>query len=118
MGGMILFLAGDITLSDRLILVAIALPLAGVAGGSLNSIVLSYSQRLSPERRGVLAGLVTAAQFVGAAIVPTIYEPFFNVGISMVYLMILLASGILAIFLISLDRRASNLIDHTLDIAP
>ena len=111
-GILILLLAGDITLADRLILVMIALPIAGIAGGSLNSIVLQYSQRISPKRRGVLAGLVTAAQFIGAAIVPTIYQPFFNISISMVYLAILCASIILTIFLISLDRHASKIIKH------
>jgi MFS family permease len=109
-GVMILLFAGDITTSNNFVLVAIALPIAGIAGGSLNTVVTTYSQRISPKRRGVLAGLVTATQFTGAAIVPMVYEPFFKIGISMVYLVILFAAVILAICLISLHKFASKVI--------
>jgi MFS family permease len=111
-GVIILLFAGDITAPDNLLLVVIALPIAGIAGGSLNTVVTSYSQRISPTRRGVLAGLVTATQFIGAAIVPSIYEPFFNTGISMVYLAILFVSIILAILLILLQKFASKVLQN------
>jgi MFS family permease len=111
-GVIILLLAGDITTSNSIALIAIALPIAGIAGGSLNTVVTIYSQRISPTRRGVLAGLVTAAQFMGASIVPIVYDPFFNIGISMVYLVILFAAIILSVLLISLQKFASKIIEN------
>jgi MFS family permease len=108
---MFLLLAGDITILNNLALVIIALLLAGIAGGALFTIVTTYSQRISPERRGILAGLTTATRVLGGALVPIIYEPLFNIGISMVYLAILFAAIILAFLLLSLHKFASNKIE-------
>ncbi|MFW9920238.1 MAG: MFS transporter, partial [Candidatus Thorarchaeota archaeon] len=47
------------------------------AGGLLLPLMITYSQILSPERRGVLAGIVTFGFFLGSALIPMIYEPFF-----------------------------------------
>ncbi|MHA2058183.1 MAG: hypothetical protein ACW979_11190, partial [Candidatus Thorarchaeota archaeon] len=62
-------------------------------------------QVISPERRGVLAGIVTSASFFGIALIPTIYEPLFHLGISYLYLGILGVSILLLIFISILFRR-------------
>ena len=61
-----------------------------------------YSQTLSKERRGALAGLATAGQFIGIALVPATYQKIFDFGgIAMVYLAILIVSLLfLIIFLL------------------
>lgn len=93
---LLLFL-GDITRSEILIYVAIALIFMGIAGGILFPSVLYYSQIFSPERRGALAGLATAGYFIGISCI-VIYEPLFNKGrISAVYLMILAISVVLVL---------------------
>jgi MFS family permease len=84
---------------------SVGLLFMGLAGGVLITTVMFYSQTLSKERRGALAGLTTACQFIGIALVPTTLEPFFNSGgISLVYLIILLASTILLVVLMLLHR--------------
>ena len=81
----------------------------GFAGGILMTLVMFYSQTLSIERRGALAGLITAFQFIGIALIPMIYEPFFNSGgISLVYKIILMVSAILLNFLVLLYKSAKN----------
>ncbi|MHA1499742.1 MAG: MFS transporter [Promethearchaeota archaeon] len=75
----------------------------GFAGGILITLVMYYSQILSKERRGALAGLTTACQFIGIAFVPTTLEPFFNSGgISLVYMIIFMVSTILLVVLMLL----------------
>jgi len=81
----------------------------GFAGGILMTLVMFYSQTLSIERRGALAGLTTAFQFIGIAFVPTTFEPFFNSGgISLVYIIILMVSAILLVVLILLYKFAKK----------
>ncbi|MBA7623244.1 hypothetical protein ES703_30638 [subsurface metagenome] len=61
-----------------------------------------YSQVLSPERRGALAGLLTAAYFVGIALVPTTLAPISEMfGITGIYLSIL-GISLLFVFILSL----------------
>ena len=81
----------------------------GFAGGILMTLVMFYSQTLSIERRGALAGLTTAFQFIGIAFVPTTFESFFNSGgISLVYMIILMISTIVLVVLILLYKFAKK----------
>jgi len=81
----------------------------GFAGGILMTLIMFYSQTLSIERRGALAGLTTASQFIGIAFVPTTFEPFFNSGgISLVYMIILIVSTIVLVVLILLYKFANK----------
>ncbi|MFX1575000.1 MAG: MFS transporter, partial [Promethearchaeota archaeon] len=88
---LIIFLTlGDITRSGVFLIFAISWIVAGLAGGILFPLVTYYSQVLSPDRRGALAGSVTASYFIGIALVPTVLAPFSdNFGITGVYLAIL-----------------------------
>ena len=82
----------------------------GFAGGILITLAMFYSQTLSKERRGALAGLTTAFLFIGIAFVPTTLEPFYNSGgISLVYMIILVVSMILLVVLILLYKFAKKL---------
>lgn len=94
----LLIFFGDFTRSENIIFVAFALIFAGVAGGILFPCIMYYSQIISPERRGALAGLSTAGYFIGIALVPVTYEPFFlEGGINLVYSVILVVSIILSV---------------------
>jgi DHA1 family bicyclomycin/chloramphenicol resistance-like MFS transporter len=91
-----LILLGDITRPEVLFYIAICLGLSGIAGGILFPSILYYSQVISPERRGTLAGLATTGYFIGNALVPMIYEPFFLIGgINAVYMAIFVISILL-----------------------
>ncbi|MFW9898747.1 MAG: MFS transporter [Candidatus Thorarchaeota archaeon] len=101
-GVSLLLILGDITRSKLLIYVAIGLIIVAVAGGMLFPTFTYYSQIFSPERRGALAGLATAGYFIGNALVPVTYTPFFNFGgITAVYMGILIVT-ILLIFSVGL----------------
>ncbi|MFX1380403.1 MAG: MFS transporter [Promethearchaeota archaeon] len=90
---LILLIIGDITIPERFILLASGWVLAGFSGGILFTTITYYSQILSPERRGALAGSLTASYFTGIALVPMILAPFSdNYGITGVYIAILIAS--------------------------
>jgi len=94
----LLIFFGDFTRSENIIFVAFALIFAGVAGGILFPCIMYYSQIISPERRGALAGLSTAGYFIGIALVPMTYEPFFlEGGINLVYSVILVISILLTV---------------------
>jgi len=92
----LLIFFGDVTHFENIIYVALALIFAGVAGGILFPCVMYYSQIISPERRGALAGLSTAGYFIAIALVPMTYEPFYlEGGINLVYSVILVVSILL-----------------------
>jgi DHA1 family bicyclomycin/chloramphenicol resistance-like MFS transporter len=92
----LLIILGDITRPEVLFYIAICLGLSGIAGGILFPSILYYSQVISPERRGTLAGLATTGYFIGNALVPMIYEPFFLIGgINAVYMAIFVISILL-----------------------
>jgi predicted MFS family arabinose efflux permease len=94
---------------EALVLTTTGLMFMGFAGGLLFTSLMYYSQILSLERRGALAGLTTAGQFIGIAFVPITFEPFFNSGgISLVYVVILVFSMILLVVLILLYKLAKN----------
>ncbi len=98
----ILLLVGDITQKEVFIVLAIGWIIAGLAGGTLFPAITYYSQVLSPERRGALAGLLTAAYFVGIALVPTTLAPISEMfGITGIYLSIL-GISLLFVFILSL----------------
>ncbi len=104
----ILVLLGNNSL-EALPFTSIGLLFMGFAGGILITLVMFYSQTLSIERRGALAGLTTASQFIGIAFVPTTFEPFFNSGgISLVYITILMVSTIVLVVLKLLYKFAKN----------
>jgi len=88
----------------------IGLLFMGFAGGILTTLVMYYSQTLSKERRGALAGLTTSCQFIGIAFVPMTFEPFYNFGrISLVYIVILVISIVLLVILILLYKFAKEI---------
>jgi len=104
----ILVIFGDNSF-EALVLTTTGLIFMGFAGGLLFTSLMYYSQTLSQERRGALAGLTTAGQFIGIAFVTITFEPFFNSGgISLVYMVILLVSVILLVVLILLYKFAKK----------
>ena len=98
-------LIGDITIPSSIPLVGLSLALIGWAGGVLFPLMITFSQVISPKRRGVLAGVVTSSSFFGAALIPTIYEPLFHLGMRSLYLGILGVSVLMLIFISILYRR-------------
>ena len=96
----VFLLIGDITSQENFLVLAVGWVLAGLAGGILFPSITYYSQILSPERRGALAGLLTAGYFIGIALVPTTLAPILEFyGIMGLYLSIL---GISVLFIIVL----------------
>lgn len=94
----ILLVIGNVTNQERFIFLSLGWILAGLSGGILFTSIVYYSQVLSPERRGALAGLLTASYFTGIALVPTTLAPFSNAfGINGVYIVIMFASIIFII---------------------
>ncbi|NVM17245.1 MAG: MFS transporter [Candidatus Lokiarchaeota archaeon] len=90
---------------EAIVFTSLGLVFMGLAGGILITLIMFFSQTLSVERRGALAGLTTAFQFIGIAFVPTTLEPFYNFGgISLVYLIILIVSVLLLIVLLMLYK--------------
>ena len=66
----IILIVGDITQKEVFAFLAIGWIFAGLAGGILFPALTYYSQILSPDRRGALAGLLTAGYFIGIALGP------------------------------------------------
>ncbi|MFX1376197.1 MAG: MFS transporter [Promethearchaeota archaeon] len=106
-GSILLFLSliilisiGDISQEEVFAFLAIGWIIAGFAGGILYPALTYYSQILSPERRGVLAGLLTAGYFIGIALVPITLAPISSLfGITGIYLSILIISVLFVIVL-------------------
>jgi len=98
-------LIGDVTLSSSVLMVGLALALIGWGGGVLFPLMITYSQVISPERRGVLAGAVTSSFFFAAALIPSTFEPLFLLGMPSLYLGILGVCVLLLIFIAILYRR-------------
>jgi len=110
---MILLVIGDITNQEIFIFLAIGWILAGFSGGILFTLLTYYSQVLSSERRGVLAGLLTASYFTGIALVPTTLAPFSNAfGITGIYSVILIASVFFIIITILLYTSSKKIISE------
>jgi MFS family permease len=104
----IFIVVGNLTVASSIPLVGLALVSVGLAGGLLFPTMITYSQVISPEHRGVLAGIVTFSFFLGSAIIPIMFEPLFLVGISSVYIGMLLVSAILVLSYIALHRRLKS----------
>ncbi len=106
---MTLLIIGDISNPVIFILLTIAWILAGFSGGILYTSLTYYCQVLSPERRGVLAGLLTASYFIGIALVPITLSPFSNAfGITGIYSVILLITIIFIISIFLLNTLANH----------
>ena len=96
----IFILLGDITQADKIVFLATGWIFSGLSGGILFPALTYYSQVLSPERRGALAGLLTMGYFIGIALVPTTLAPISELyGITGIYICIL---GISVLFVASL----------------
>ena len=96
-----------------LIFATIGLIFTGASGGTLLPSIMYYSQILSKERRGALAGLTTAGQFIGIAFVPIIYDSIYHHGgIQMVYLTVLLISFLLVLIIAILYILAKKKVDN------
>ena len=92
----IFLIIGNSARVEVFIPVSITLSINGAAGGSLIPSAMYYSQALSIERRGALAGLVTAGQFSGIALIPIIYGGAYNFGeIQFIYIAVAIVSLIL-----------------------
>jgi MFS family permease len=100
----VFILLGDITTATPVGLLLFGLVAAAWGGGLLFPMMITYSQVISPEHRGVLAGIVTFAYFLGSALIPIIYEPFFAVGLTWVFTAILGDSILLLVVFVSLNR--------------
>lgn len=99
---MIFLIIGDITQEEVFTFLTIGWIIAGLAGGILFPSLTYYSQILSPERRGALAGLLTAGYFIGIALVPYTLAPVSDMfGITGIYFSILIIS-ILFVFILFL----------------
>ncbi|MFX0055701.1 MAG: MFS transporter [Promethearchaeota archaeon] len=105
----IFLLIGDITTASSVPWVGLAFILVGWAGGILFPLLITFSQIISPERRGVLAGVLTFAFFLGVALIPTLYEPLFLLGMTSLYLGLLGVSVLLLIFYSALHLKVKNL---------
>lgn len=100
---LVLLVVDDVTNSELLFFTTIGLILTGAAGGTLIPSMMYYSQVLSKERRGALAGLITAGQFIGIALVPIIYNWVYIPGeIREVYFMVLIISFPLVLIIVLL----------------
>ena len=105
-GMSILVLTGEI-ITETLGLITLGLIFMGIAGGILIPSIMFYSQTMSKERRGALAGLSTAGQFIGIALVPTTYDfSFHSGGIGAVYMVILIVSVLLLVIVSTLYKLA------------
>ncbi len=94
---------------ETIVFTSLGLVFMGFTGGVLMTLIMYFSQTLSVERRGALAGLTTAFQFMGIAFVPSTLEPFYHFGgISLVYLIILIVSVVLLATLLLLYKFAQT----------
>lgn len=95
----------DITLPSSIPWVGLALVLVGWAGGILFPLLITFSQIISPERRGVLAGVLTFSFFLSMALIPTLYEPLFEISMISLYGGLLLVSILLTAFIATLFQK-------------
>ena len=109
----ILLIIGEITSQEELIILSLGWILVGLSGGILFTSITYYSQVLSPERRGALAGSLTAAYFIGIALVPTTLAPFSNnYGITGIYTAILIISIIFIVITMLLYFITRNIVPY------
>jgi MFS family permease len=101
----VFIIIGDLTVVSSVAFVGLAIVSVGWAGGTLFPTMITYSQVISPEHRGVLAGVMTFSFFLGNALIPIIFEPLFLIGLQTVYIVMLGISFVLLLFLSWLYRR-------------
>jgi DHA1 family bicyclomycin/chloramphenicol resistance-like MFS transporter len=101
----VFIIIGDLTAASSLVYVGLGLVSVGWAGGTLFPTMITYSQVISPEHRGVLAGVVTFSFFLGSALIPIVFEPLFLIGLQIVYIIMLAISFLLLAFFTALNRR-------------
>ncbi len=104
----VFIIIGDFTVATSIPLLGLALISVGWAGGLLFPTMITFSQIISPEHRGVLAGAVTFAFFLGSALIPIVFEPLFLLGIAVVYWAMLAVSAILLVVFIFLYRQITT----------
>ena len=110
LGGLLIFiLVGDITLASSIPFVLLGLVSVGVAGGFLFPTLISISQVLSSERRGVTTGIVTFFFFFGSALNTNVYEPLSVFGMNWVYIGIIIIAIFLLFFFIFLLTRMKSM---------
>ena len=71
--------------------------------------LISISQVLSSERRGVITGIVTFFFFLGSALNINVYEPLFIFGMNWVYIGIFIIAIFLLFFFIFLLTRMKSM---------
>ncbi len=109
----LLLIGNSISKPETFKILAVGWIIAGLAGGTLFPSITYYSQVLSPERRGALAGLLTAGYFIGIALVPFTLAPISErFGITGIYLSIL-GISVLFVFILYLLYIIANRIIHT-----
>ena len=109
----LLLIGNSISKPETFKFLAVGWIIAGLAGGTLFPSITYYSQVLSPERRGALAGLLTAGYFIGIALVPFTLAPVSErFGITGMYLSIL-GISVLFVFILYLLYIIANRIIHT-----
>jgi MFS family permease len=101
----ILILIGNTLTASSVLFVGVALIGIGWAGGALLPTMITYSQVISPEHRGVLAGVVTFSSFTGAALNPIMFAPLYRIGLQTVYIVMLVMSFILVLFFANVYRK-------------
>ena len=108
----LLLIGNSISKPETFKFLAVGWIIAGLAGGTLFPSITYYSQVLSPERRGALAGLLTAGYFIGIALVPFTLAPVSErFGITGMYLSIL-GISVLFVFILYLLYIIANRIIH------
>ena len=111
-GLLILVQMHDFAQTAAIPMVFVALAAIGWAGGLLYPMTITFSQLISPECRGVLAGAVTASFFFGSAFILAVYEPMYNIGIQEVFIEMLAIAIILSFLFYLLNRAVSKAIQR------
>jgi MFS family permease len=106
-----LLLVGDITRPEILVYALIVIAFSGVVSSTLFPTLSYFSQTLSEERRGTLAGLTKASSFIGMSLIPIFYTPIYeSLGITAVYITSIILAVVLAGSITLLYSRAKNII--------
>jgi DHA1 family bicyclomycin/chloramphenicol resistance-like MFS transporter len=107
-----LFVIGDVANLANITYVAIALFMAGWGSATILPVLTTFSQTLSPKRRGSLAGALTFSQFVAYSAVPVVYAQLIPFGMQMVYIAILWAAILWMNIMFMLNSLASGTISR------
>ncbi len=108
LSNLVLILSVDSSGSASPGMIGAGILILGWAGGTLSPNINAYSQTISPDHRGALAGMVTFALFTGRALVPVLFGGLYESSIRQVYLAILVATGILILLVLLLVRSVEK----------